>query len=266
MSREHTRVRPMDVANQLRQRISDLRAQAHLSDDVHFDEQISADPIPRSVKLTAGWAVRLVAIGLAIYLLLWLLDVLAVVIVPVVVSLLVAALLTPLARTLRKVGLPNALATIISFVAGLVFTFGLLALIVREFIVNYETIYETVRTGLNEVANWLAKGPLQIDQAQLQQGIDDALSKLQKDPTDVLTTSLTVISTTGSIISAILLSMFIIFFFLSDGSAIWTWLCKLFPRSARWKVNRAGRRSWEVLVTYMTVSYTHLTLPTNREV
>lgn len=256
MSREHPRgIRPMDVASQLRQRINDLRGQGHSDDDVQFDEHgRSSDPIPRSVKLTAGWAVRLIAIGFAIYLLLWLLDVLAVVVVPVVISLLVAALLTPLSRWLRKIGLPNVVATIVSFFAGLVFTFGLLALIVREFISNYNTIYETVREGLNRGAEWLSKGPLKINQSELQQGIDDALSKLKRDPSDVLTTSLTVISTTGGIISAVLLSMFIIFFFLSDGGAIWTWLCKLFPRNSRWKVNRAGRRSWEVLVTYMNVT------------
>lgn len=255
MNREHSRaIRPLDVASQLRQRISELRAQAHLDVDDDFERDARSEPIPRAVKLTAGWAWRLVAVGLAIYLLLWLLDVLAIVVVPIVVSLLIAALLTPLSRWLRKVGVPKTLATIIAFLAGMIFTFGLIALIVRELIVNYDTIYATVQQGLNQGAEWLAKGPLKINADELQQSIDEMLSKLQKDPSEVLTTSLTVISTTGSILSAVLLSMFIIFFFLSDGHAIWAWLCKLFPRGARWKVNRAGHRSWEVLVTYMNVT------------
>lgn len=255
MSREHPRgIRPMEVADRLRQRISELRTEAHPEVDDRFDAVAGGDPIPRAVKLAAGWAVRLVAVGVAIWLLLWLLSTLAIVVVPIVVSLLVAALLTPMSRALRKGGIPAPLATVLSFLAGLIFTFGLIALIVREFIVNYDTIYATVRVGLEQGAEWLSQGPLKIDQDQLQTAIDETLQKMQRDPSEILTTSLTVISTTGTIIASVLLSLFIIFFFLSDGHAIWTWLCRLFPRNARWKVNRAGRRSWEVLVTYMNVT------------
>ena len=255
MVRESSRgMRPGEMAAHLRQRLSDLRAQDHDDSVESFAPEKQGEPIPRAITLMAGWAWRLAAVGLGIYLLLWLLDVLAVVVVPVVISLLVAALLTPLSRTLRKIGLPNALATVVSFLAGLIFLFGLLALIVREIIVNYNTIYETVARGLEQIVHWLANGPLAIDASQLQETIDETLAKLQRDPSDILTTSLTVVSTTGSVLSAILLSMFIIFFFLSDGHAIWTWLCRLFPRNTQWKVNRAGNRSWEVLVTYMNVT------------
>lgn len=255
MSREHPRGRrPLEVADRLRQRISELRADAHAEIDDHFDASVHGEPIPRTVRLAAGWSARFIVVVGGILLLLWLLNALAIVVVPIVVSLLVAALLTPMSRWLRSIGAPAPLATIVSFITGIVFTFGLIALIVREFIVNYDTIYDTVRTGLVQGAEWLAKGPLKIDQAQLQQTIDETLQKMQRDPSDILTTSLTVISTTGSIVASVLLSMFIIFFFLSDGHAIWTWLCRLFPRTARWKVNRAGRRSWEVLVTYMNVT------------
>ena len=255
MVRESSRgMRPSEMAAQLRQRLSELRAQGHTGRNDVFAPSDHGEPIPRAVSLMAGWAWRLSAVALGIYLLLWLLDVLAVVVVPVVISLLVAALLTPLSRFLRRIGIPNALATVVSFLAGLVFLFGLLTLIVREIIVNYNTIYQTVARGLEEIAGWLADGPLAIDATQLQETIDETLATLQRDPSDILTTSLTVVSTTGSILSAILLSMFIIFFFLSDGQVIWTWLCRLFPRNAQWKVNRAGRRSWEVLVTYMNVT------------
>lgn len=255
MARDPSRgMRPSEMAAQLRQRLSDLRAHGHTEADDEFSRSNAGEPIPRAVTLMAGWAWRLAAVAIAIFLLLWLLDVLAVVVVPVVISLLIAALLTPLSRSLRRFGLPNALATVLSFLAGLLFLFALLGLIVREIIVNYDTIYQTVARGLEQIVGWLADGPLAIDATQLQQTIDETMATLQRDPSDILTTSLTVVSTTGSILSAILLSMFIIFFFLSDGHAIWTWLCRLFPRSAQWKVNRAGRRSWEVLVTYMNVT------------
>ena len=92
MNREQSRgTRALDVANQLRRRLVDLRTEAHTKVDDDFDSSIHADPIPRAVKLTAGWAVRLVGIGLGVWLLLWLLSYLAIVVVPLVVSLLVAA-------------------------------------------------------------------------------------------------------------------------------------------------------------------------------
>lgn len=242
------------VSGSWRERIAAMRAAAHVSNDPDFDTKATGDPIPRPVRLAAGWAGRLVVIGLGIYLLLWLLDVLAVVVVPVVVSLLIAALLTPLTRLLRRIGLPKGLTVAVSFLIGVGAFFGLITLIVREFIVNYETIYDTVQQGLERGTEWLSQGPLNIDQSSLQQGIDDALASLQGNPGEIVGTSLSVLSTTGSVLSGILLTLLIILFFLVDGRMIWIWICKLFPRSARWKVHRAGNRSWEVLVTYMSVT------------
>lgn len=242
------------VTGSWRERIAAMRAAAHGGDDTHFDPNATGQPIPRPVRLAAGWAGRLIVIGLGIYLLLWLLDVLAVVVVPVVVSLLVAALLTPLTRLLRRIGLPKGITVGLSFLIGVGAFFGLITLIVREFIVNYQTIYDTVAAGLEQGIEWLSKGPLNIDQSSLQEGIDSALANLQGDPGEIVGTSLSVLSTTGSVLSGTLLTLLIILFFLIDGRTIWVWICKLFPRSARWKVYRAGNRSWEVLVTYMSVT------------
>lgn len=250
----HRQLRDAAAGSKFRARLARARAAATETIDEDFAHDLNAEPIPRAVKLTAGWAIRLIVIGIGIYLLMWLLTQLTVVVVPAVISLLVAALLTPLVRLLRRTGLPGALPPLLAFLAGFAFIGGLIALIVQEFVGNYQTVYTTVQRGVNELIGWLATGPLHMDTSTLGQTINNALQKLQANPDEVVNGTLNVVSTTGSALSGLLLTLFTTYFFLADGDTMWRWVSKLFPAGARWKVNRAGRRSWDVLVSYMSVT------------
>ncbi len=250
----HHQLREAVASGKFRARLARARAAAEETMDEDFAPDPTAEPIPRAVKLTAGWAVRLIVIGIGIYLLMWLLTQLTVVVVPVVISLLVAALLTPLVRMLRRTGMPGVLPPVLAFLAGFAFIGGLITLIVQEFVGNYQTVYLTVQRGVNELIGWLATGPLHMNTSKLGQTINNALQKLQANPDEIVNGTLNVVSTTGSALSGLLLTLFTTYFFLADGDTMWRWVSKLFPTGARWKVNRAGRRSWEVLVSYMSVT------------
>jgi len=250
----HRPVRDALTTNRFRARLARARAAAKEAIDEDFAPDLDAEPIPRAVKLTAGWTIRLIVIAAGILGLMWLLSELTVVVVPVVISLLLAALLAPLVRLLRYAGLPGVLPAVLAFLAGILFIGGLIALIVQEFVGNYETVYSTVRSGINELIAWLADGPLHMDTSSLGQTVNKALANLQANPDEVVNGTLNVVSTTGSALSGLLLTLFTTYFFLADGNTMWRWVAKLFPRGARWKVNRAGHRAWDVLVSYMSVT------------
>ena len=100
--------------------------------------------------------------------------------IPVVVALLFAAMLEPIAAALRRRGVNRSLAAGLVLVTGLVAVFGGLALIVQTFLSQLDDLSAQVADGLDEVQNWLVRGPMHLSQTQLSDGLD----RLQKSITD----------------------------------------------------------------------------------
>src|SRR5215472_18326781 len=67
--------------------------------------------VPGWLQLTAGWAWRLLVVGVVIYLAFRLASALRIVVLPFIAALLLTALLQPLTRRLREAGLPALTAT-----------------------------------------------------------------------------------------------------------------------------------------------------------
>lgn len=244
--------RRTNAAAALRDRLARARAASRAEED---DQRVIGAPIPTPIKLAAGWIARLLIIGVGVYFGIWLLETLAVVVIPAVVSLLLAGLLMPLVKLFRRIGLPKGLAPVLAFLTGVIVLGGLVTLIVRELVANYDTIFDTVREGLTRFTKWLEKGPLKVDSTAIDKAFSSVLSSAQSSPGGAVDGAVTVVSTAGSVLSGILLTLFTTYFFMADGRPIWRWTVHLFPRSARWKINRAGESAWIVLEAYMGVSF-----------
>jgi len=207
------------------------------------------DGVPRGIRLGAAWAWRIVLFVAAGYLVLRVISGVRVVIIPVVVALLLAALLEPAAAGLRRRGVNRSVAAALVLIGGLVVVFGGLSLIVQTFISQLDDLTERVGEGIDEVQAWLARSPLHISQAQ----VNDAIERLQEQfgqanlPAGAVNTATTI----GEVATGFLLTLFTLFFYLRDGEQIWTFLCRLLPRGARVPVARAGHYSWHTLVSYV---------------
>ena len=124
----------------------------------------NAPPAPRtscragSVRPRA-WALRFVLFVAAAYLLVRLIGLLRLMVIPVVVAMLLAALFQPVSAALRKRGMNRSLAAGLVLVAALVLVFGGLGLIVQTFVVAARQPHQQVSDGINEVQDWLARGP-----------------------------------------------------------------------------------------------------------
>ncbi|MEV6923052.1 AI-2E family transporter [Dactylosporangium sp. NPDC051485] len=209
------------------------------------------EDIPHGVKLAGAWAWRIVLFILAGYLLLKLIAALHLMIIPVVVAILLAALLEPAADLLRRHGVHRSLAAAIVLVGGLVVVFGGLGVIVYTFIAQFNKLTGQVRGGLNEIRNWLARGPLHISERQLNDAID-ALGRQVTSNRGALTSgALTTATTIGELLTGFFLALFTLFFLLRDGGQIWRFLCRLLPQKAEQPVARAGYYSWFTLVSYV---------------
>ncbi|GAB3951926.1 hypothetical protein GCM10027614_54770 [Micromonospora vulcania] len=105
--------------------------------------------------------------------------------------------------------------------------------------------------GVRQIQNWLKTGPLHLSDTQLDGYIDEAQSWINGNTSKFTSGALSTAATLAEVLTGTLLVLFATFFFLRDGSRIWRFLVRLLPVAARWKVDDAGRASWQTLVAYV---------------
>jgi predicted PurR-regulated permease PerM len=219
--------------------------------------------VPVGLRAAAGWTWRMVVVGVGIYLLLQLLDQFKVLVVPVLVAILLVALLRPLVelltgRPLRgegepplRRGLPRGLASLLTVLFALAVVAGLFTLIGQQISTGFDDLQTQVVGGWKELQRQLADSPLQLTNAQISDWIDQAASGLRGNSTRVVTGAVAVGSTAADIGTGFFLVLFSTYFFLAGGDRIWAWVVRLFPRTARQRVDEAGVLAWSTLTSYV---------------
>ncbi|GGQ50662.1 AI-2E family transporter [Couchioplanes azureus] len=211
----------------------------------------SEEVLPRAVRTAGAWAWRFILLVVAAYLFLRVVSLLRVVVIPVVVAVLLAALFQPVSAALTRRGMKRSPAAALVLVAALLLVFGGLSLIVRTFISQIDTLSAQVGDGIDEVQDWLARGPLHVTDAQLSQYVERAQQAIGENQGTLTSGALSTAATLGEVVTGFFLVLFTLFFFLRDGRQIWSFLCRLLPREARVPTARAGHYSWHTLVSYV---------------
>ena len=210
------------------------------------------DTVPLGIRSAASWSWRFLLIGAAVAALLWLLGTLKTIVVPVAVALLLTVLLRPMRLRLERLGAGRGLATGISVLGLLVFVGALVTLAGRSIVAGFQDLRDQAVAGFDEFTQWLAQGPLGIDDDQL----GDYVTQLQEQfagsaGSSIVTGALGAATTVGHVLVGALIAVFCTIFFLLDGRSIWTWLVNLLPIAAREKVHQAGRRGFVTLSAYV---------------
>lgn len=207
--------------------------------------------IPQPVQSVAAWAWRFLAFAATVVVLAYALWQLRLIVFPVVAALLLTALLYPAVRRLQGWGVPRALAAAIVFVGGLAVLVGVFTLLTRLLTDQFGDISGSLQDGIDEVRSWLANGPLDLSESQIDQTLDD-ITQAVSDNRDVLAGGAIATATAAlEILAGTLLALFTTYFFLYDGARIWAWCVSLFPKPAERPVDEAGRRAWRVLTSYV---------------
>ncbi|MBG0560822.1 AI-2E family transporter [Actinoplanes aureus] len=209
------------------------------------------DGLPRGVRLAGAWAWRIILFIAAAYLLIRVISMLRIVVIPIAIALLLAALFEPLAAALRRRHMNRSLAAGLVLVSGLIVVFGGLTLIVQTFISQLDDLSTQVGEGIAEVQGWLAQGPLHLSQSQLSDGLVRLQNAITENQGALTSGALSTATTLGEVVAGFFLVLFTLFFYLRDGGQIWTFVCRMLPRTARIPAARAGHYSWHTLVSYV---------------
>ncbi|WP_115790060.1 AI-2E family transporter [Arthrobacter silvisoli] len=217
-----------------------------------LSEHEIAQDIPYGVRIAAAWAWRVGLILLVGGAFIWLLSKVSFLIIPLMVASLLAGLLHPVTAWLRK-GMPKGLAVAITVLGFIGLIAGALALVGRQLATGFGELWQQALTGIQQVQSWLADGPLHITADQIDKYIEDGVNALQNNSSSILSGALSFGSTAGHFAAGLVLALFILIFFLLEGSRIWSFLVRLLPKRARAATDGAGRRGWASMVSYVRI-------------
>lgn len=208
-------------------------------------------PVPRALEIATAWGWRLLVVAVAVYVFGFLvLDRVRLVAVPLLLAVLVAALLAPLYRGLLRSRVPRYPAAGVS-VAVFVAVLALAVTVVSQQIATEIGDFgASAGDGLEQTLAFVAD-LLGVSLAQVESSISDAVTSVVQESTGLVSGALTATGTATSLLTGLLLTLFAVFFYLADGSRIWSFLVSLLPGDGRARADVAGRRSWATLAGYV---------------
>jgi predicted PurR-regulated permease PerM len=207
--------------------------------------------VPTGLRVSAALAWRFMVVIAALYVLIWLAGYFSHLMVPIAIALLLAALMAPGVERLVKWGVPRGLSAFLVLVAGIAVVGGLLTFVIIQFINGLPDLQQQVSDSLHQIQDWLKSGPLHIRQEQITNFLSNIIDSIQENQAAITQGAITTATTIGEILTGLLLTIFILIFFLYDGAGIWRFVNRGVPRRVRNRVDVAGRRAFGALVSYV---------------
>ncbi|MGD1256826.1 AI-2E family transporter [Mycobacterium seoulense] len=215
-------------------------------------DDASVEPL---VRKTAAWAWRLLVILAALIALLWVVKKLEIIIVPVLVALLISALLLPVVDWLDRRGWPRGGAVAMVLLGGFAILGGILAFVVIQFIDGLPGLTEQVTRSIESTRRWLIHGPAHLRREQIDNAGNAAIEALRNNQAKLESGALSTAATVTELVTAAVLVLFTLIFFLYGGRNIWAYVSKIFPADVRERVSEAGRAGYGSLTGYVRATF-----------
>src|ERR1700757_4954008 len=212
----------------------------------------SVEPL---VRKAAAWAWRLLVILAAVVALLWVLKKLEVIVVPVLLPLMLSALLVPAVDWISRRRLRRAAAVALVLFGGFAIFGGILAFVIVQFVYGLPDLTDQVTRSIESTRKWLIDGPLHLRGEQISSAGTAAIQALHNNQAKLTSGALATAATITELITAAVLTLFTLIFFLYGGRNIWNYVTKIFPTDVRERVREAGRAGYWSLIGYVRATF-----------
>lgn len=171
------------------------------------------------------------------------------VVIPLLIALILATAIAPVVRWFEKKSVPTLWATMLAFLSILVVIGGLLTGIVFAIKGEWDELVKHSSESFTKLWDFLKNGPLPIN--------DSMIADAQKWGTDFLTSSsfgsgaLTGVGVAGNLLAGLGIVIVALFFFLKDGSQMWSFFLSFIPEEKKEKTLLAGDKIITVLGGYV---------------
>jgi len=108
-----------------------------------------------------------------------------------------------------------------------------------------------VGSGVEQIRDWLRTGPLHVTDTQITAALDKGQEQISSLGEDAVSRVTEVGTAVGHVVAGLFIVLFATYFFLADGTAIWAWMVRLFPRSGRLQADSSGRVAWKSLTQFV---------------
>lgn len=205
-------------------------------------------PLPRPFRILAAIALVLVLVYAAGWVLIQVGEMVSQVLIPIVVGVLLAALLMPfqllLNRTLR---FPRHVAAAVTVVGLIAVVGGTVYFAGRSIGQGVEDVANSLDRALDRTEEWLADGPLGIDESQLQDLFSQGRDWLSDNTGSLSSGALNATSSVGTVLVGAFLALIVALFLLAEGDRIFSFMLMVFHDPTRTRVRETIRRAWVTL-------------------
>jgi predicted PurR-regulated permease PerM len=124
-------------------------------------------------------------------------------------------------------------------------------MVLPPFVSELGALSSTIERGVRDIGATVAGGPFGLTEAQVDRSIDRAIETLRGAGGTVAKGVLTGAVLLTQWATATLLTIFLTFFFVKDGPALWRWVIELFARNRQPHIHALGLGAWSVLTAYV---------------
>lgn len=207
------------------------------------------EDVPSLLTTVGGWAWRIVAIALAVYVIGVVVARLAAVLLPLVVAVILATIAVPATRALSRRGVPAALAAAVVVIGGVAAVVGLGFLLAPAFASQVPELAPTARQGLDNALETL--DGFGIDRARINDLIETAREQLSSSGGEFASQVAGGLVAVFSGLAGLLLALVLLFFFCKDADDITDWFRTRTPERHRELVASLALRAWVALGGYV---------------
>lgn len=220
---------------------------------VHEEDRDAGEAVPWSLRVAGAWSWRFIVVVAAFSIIAYGLTYVEEIVVPVLVALLLAVILHPMHRFFCRF-VPAVWAATVSMLIGITVVAGMVSVASTQIVSSIYGISSKAQDGFHQLIVWLQDGPLQLDQGQIKDFLNqlqsEAMSTLQRNSSTLASGALTATASIGTLVTGALITLFCLFFLLKDGRQMWVWALRLLPKGAREPLHEACVRGWVTLGSY----------------
>lgn len=208
--------------------------------------------IDRGFRWLTRWGVRLIVIAAASLIIGWVIGRFWAILLPILIALILCTVLCPLSGWLRRqyIGgfkIPDsvaAVAALLIFLGGLA---GVIAILAPQVAGQSSEVVNGAVQGIQAIQDWVQEGPIGVTDDQIEQLLDEGLTRLQDSAGDIGAGVVSTLGTATNMLINTVLALVLTFFFLKDGHRFIPWLQALGGKRAGVHVAEAVVRSWNTL-------------------
>jgi predicted PurR-regulated permease PerM len=132
---------------------------------------------------------------------------------------------------------------------------GLLAFVITQFIVGLPDLVKQIEHSIDSSRRWLMEGPAHLRSEQIENAGNAAIQALRNNQAKLTSGALSTAATITELVTAAVLVLFTLIFFLYGGRNIWQYVAGIVPAHARDRVLEAGRAGYGSLIGYVRATF-----------